>query len=218
VLPCGGGTPRELSGRCAYVCPSRVEGTSPRCSPDGIGARFPRCLVLRAGATAAKGVGHGESGGVARAGGDAGRLFERDSEGRSAGRRDGGHLVRGAPAGTPGTPVSVPGAWPWPKDEIWADAQPLVDNEGHVLQRVRKQLQTTFERVEPRRSTSRVHHSSRRADSAVLARLGIPGRGGAGRTTTTVVRLAPLRTRRRHPRNAHEGREPPGRARPRVEV
>jgi hypothetical protein len=46
--------------------------------------------------------------------------------------------------GPPGTPVSVPGAWPWPKDEIWADAQPLVDNEGHVLQRVRKQLQTTL--------------------------------------------------------------------------
>jgi len=44
----------------------------------------------------------------------------------------------------PGTPVSVPGAWPWPKDEIWADAQPLVDQEGNVLQRIRKQLLTTL--------------------------------------------------------------------------
>jgi hypothetical protein len=46
--------------------------------------------------------------------------------------------------GPPGTPVSVPGAWPWPKDQIWADAQPLVDRQGNVLQRIVKQELTTL--------------------------------------------------------------------------
>jgi hypothetical protein len=44
----------------------------------------------------------------------------------------------------PGTPVSVPGGWPWPKDQIWIDVQPLVDREGNVLQRIQKQMQTTL--------------------------------------------------------------------------
>src|SRR5262249_56920606 len=31
--------------------------------------------------------------------------------------------------------VAVPGAWPWPKDQIWADAQPLVDRTATSFSR-----------------------------------------------------------------------------------